>query len=76
MVTSWVQQGCGSRAPAFLSSRPSPILQTHSFLCIMAANAGTTAQSYFPLAQEREFFKYVLCIIQLAIFAVGESCLR
>lgn len=43
------------------------MLQTHSILCIMAANAGTTAHSYFPLAQEREFFKYVLCIIQLAI---------
>ncbi|OJJ81857.1 putative sensor histidine kinase/response regulator, partial [Aspergillus glaucus CBS 516.65] len=25
----------------------------------MAANAGTTAHSYFPLAQEREFFKYL-----------------
>jgi len=56
-----------SRGPAFLSSRPSPMLQTHTYIDIMAANAGTSAQPYFPLAQEREFFKYVFCIIQLSL---------
>lgn len=33
----------------------------------MAANSGVSAQPYFPLAQEREFFKYVLYIIQLSL---------